>query len=129
MRFRAGKVSFANPDWASEDLMLRADAVEASVELLPLFVGQVVVPEVHLVRPELNLEVDPDGRRNWILERDQKPKSGKPSRVHIQQLTLDEGRLRYDDAIRGISVEAQLSADAQGVSAFAQGIYRGAAAV
>ena len=128
MRFRAEKVSFANPGWASEDLMLRADAIEASVELLPLFVGQVVVPEVHLVRPELNLEVDPDGRRNWILERDQKPRSGKPSRVHIQQLTLDEGRLRYDDAIRGIAVEAQLSADGRGVSAFAQGIYRGAAA-
>ncbi len=128
MRFRAEKVSFANPGWASEKLMLRADAVEASIELLPLFLGQVYVPEVHLVRPELNLEVAADERRNWILERDQKPRSRRPSRVHVQQLTLDEGRLRYDDAIRDIAVEAQLSADAQGVSAFAAGIYRGVAA-
>jgi AsmA protein len=128
MRFRAEKVSFANPDWATEDLMLRADAIEASVELLPLFIGQVVLPDVHLVRPELNLEVDADQRRNWILERDQKPKSDKPSRVHIKQVTFDEARLKYDDAVREISVEAQLSTDATGVTAFAQGVYRGVGA-
>ena len=128
MRFRAGKVSFANPAWATEKLMLRADAIEASVELLPLFYGQVYIPEVHLVRPEVNLEVDAGERKNWILERDQKPKSHKPSRFHIQQLTFDEGRLKYDDAIRDISVEAQLSADPRGVTAFARGIYRGVGA-
>ena len=35
-RFRAEKVSYANPDWASEDYMFQADAVEVSIELLPL---------------------------------------------------------------------------------------------
>ncbi|HET7197412.1 MAG TPA: AsmA family protein [Burkholderiales bacterium] len=128
LRFRAGKVSFANPDWATEALMLRADSIEASVELLPLFLGQVYLPEVHLARPEVNLEVAADGRRNWILERDQKPRRNRPSRFHVQALTFDEGRLKYDDALRDISVEAQLSADPQGVTAFAQGIYRGVAA-
>lgn len=128
MRFRAEKVSFANPDWASEPLMLRADAIEASVELLPLFYGQVYVPEVHLVRPELDLELAPDERKNWILERDQKPKSHRPSRFHVQSLTLDEGRLRYDDAVRDITVQAELSADRDGVTAYAYGIYRSAGA-
>jgi AsmA protein len=128
MRFRAGKVSFANPQWATEDLMLRADSIEASVELLPLFIGQVYLPEVHLVRPELNLEIDPEGRRNWILDRDQKPKRGRPSRFHIQSLTFDEAQLKYDDAMRVISIEAQLSTDARGVTASAQGIYRGVGA-
>ena len=128
MRLRAGKVTFANPDWATEELMLRADSIEASVSLLPLFIGQVVLPDVHLVRPEINLEVDAEGRRNWILERDQKPKSDKPSRFHIRSLTFDEARLKYDDALRDISVEAQLSSDARGVTAFAQGVYRGVGA-
>jgi AsmA protein len=127
-RFRAEKVTFANPDWATESLMLRADVVEASIELLPLFYGQVYIPEVHLVRPELNLEVAGDERKNWILERDQKPKKNRPSRFHIQALTFDEARLKYDDAIRDISVEAQLSTDPQGVTAFAQGTYRGVGA-
>src|SRR4051812_47455958 len=63
-RFRAEKVSFSNADWATEDYLFRADAVEASVQLLPLFAGRVVVPDVHLVRPELNLEIDEDGKKN-----------------------------------------------------------------
>lgn len=128
LRFRADRVSFANPEWATEPLMLRADSIEASVRLLPLFIGQVYLPEVHLVRPELNLEIASDDRRNWILDRDQKPKEGRPSRFHIQALTFDEARLKYDDANRVISVEAQLSSDARGVTAFAQGIYRGVGA-
>jgi uncharacterized protein involved in outer membrane biogenesis len=128
LRFRADRVSFANPPWATEALMLRADRIEASVRLLPLFIGQVVLPEVHLVRPELNLEIAADNRKNWILDRDQKPKEDRPSRFHIQALTFDEARLKYDDANRVISVEAQLSSDARGVTAFAQGIYRGVGA-
>ena len=125
-RFRAEKVTFANPEWATEDFMLRADAIEASVKILPLFMGQVVVPEVHLVRPQLNLEIAEDEKKNWILDREQKPKQGKPSRFHIQALTLDEGRLKYDDAIRDHSIDAQLSGDAQGVTVLATGTYRGA---
>ena len=125
-RFRAEKVSFANPDWAAEDYMLRADAVEASISVLPLFDGQVYLPEVHLQRPEVNLEVTQDQRKNWILNREHKPKKPGGSRFHIQALTLDEGVLKYDDAIRDISIEAQLSTDAQGVSALAKGTYRGA---
>ncbi|HEX7055132.1 MAG TPA: AsmA family protein [Burkholderiales bacterium] len=125
LRFRAGKVSFANPAWAVEDLMLRADSIEASVALLPLFVGQVYLPEVHLVRPALNLEIDARGRKNWILDPEEKD---RPSRVHIQALTFDEARLRYDDAGRAIAIEARLSSDAGGVTAFAQGIYRGVGA-
>src|SRR5215210_4206606 len=33
-RFRAEKVSYANPEWASEDWMFQADAVEVTVKLL-----------------------------------------------------------------------------------------------
>src|SRR5690349_11286611 len=43
-RFRAERVTFANPDWASEDLMFKADALEVSVELAPLLIGRVVLP-------------------------------------------------------------------------------------
>src|SRR5919108_6021650 len=57
-RFRAERVSFANPDWAKEKLMFQADAVEATVELWPLLAGRVVVPDVHLVRPIVDLEIN-----------------------------------------------------------------------
>src|ERR671927_1129875 len=41
-RFRAEKVSFTNAEWASEELMFKAEAVEANIELLPLLIGRVV---------------------------------------------------------------------------------------
>ena len=75
-RFRAEKVSYANPDWAGEDYMFQADAVEVSVELLPLLAGRVVLPEVHLVRPRVDLEIDEQGRKNWLLEKDQEKQGG-----------------------------------------------------
>src|SRR3954449_1018086 len=81
-RFRAEKVSYANPDWASEDYMFQADAVELSMELFPLLLGRVILPEVHLQRPVIDLEIDEDGRKNWLLGQDQHKESG--SRISIK---------------------------------------------
>jgi AsmA protein len=122
-RFRAEKVRFANPDWADEEWMFQADAVEASVRLLPLLIGRVVLPEVHLERPNIDLEVDDEGRKNWILERDQKKEGG--SRVALQRLTFDKGRLRFADAVRDIDLENELSTDADGVAVQSKGTYKG----
>ncbi len=123
-RFRAEKVSFANPGWAAEDYLFTADVVEASVSLLPLFAGRVTVPELHLERPVVNLEQDAEGRKNWVLEKDPE-KQKKESRVRIEQLTLDEGRLRYADAGREINVEADLATDETGIAFVATGTYQG----
>ncbi|MBW8904677.1 MAG: AsmA family protein [Betaproteobacteria bacterium] len=122
-RFRAEKVSFANADWASDELMFQADAVEASVELLPLLVGRVVLPEVHLNRPTVNIEIDADGRKNWILkEQDQREGS---SRVSIHALTFDQAALHYLDDERDTDLQVAMSTDAQGVSFNATGTYKG----
>jgi len=122
-RFRAERVSLANPAWATADRMFRADAVEAGVELLPLFIGRVVLTQVHLERAVLNLEIDDEGRKNWLLERDQREQGG--SRVKIRALTLDRGELHYLDAGRGIALDVGLDTDAQGVAFRAKGIYHG----
>ncbi len=123
-RFRAEKVSFANPEWATEDTMFQAEAVEANIKLLPLLIGHVVVPEVHLVRPVVNLELDEEGRKNWIMDRDQKEKKDSGSRIHIQHLTLDHGQLAYLDPGRGMDLEVELATDAGGVAFKAKGKYK-----
>jgi len=122
-RIRAEKVTFANPDWANEDLMFQADAVEASVELAPLLIGRIVLPEVHLARPVVDLEIDEDGRKNWLLKPEEQREGG--SRVSILALTLDHGELRYADAERDIDLQVALSTDANGVAFGAQGTYHG----
>src|SRR4051812_387429 len=122
-RFRAEKVSYANPDWASEDYMFQADAVEVSVELLPLLYGRVILPEVHLQRPIIDLEIDADGRKNWLLTQDQHKEGG--SRISIQALTFDDARLTYADDIRDISLDSQLATTAEGVKFKTKGTYHG----
>src|SRR5689334_447688 len=122
-RFRAEKVSFANADWASDDQMFQADAVEASVELLPLLIGRVVLPEVHLNRPVINIEIDEDGRKNWIL-REQDQREGS-SRVSIHALTFDHAKLHYLDGERDTDLQVAMDTDAQGVSFGANGTYKG----
>jgi len=123
-RFRAERITFANPDWATGDHLFAAESVELSLSFLPLLRGQVVLPEVHLERPVVNLEQDAEGRKSWILEKDPE-KQKEESRIHIRRLTLDEGRLRYDDAAQRINVEADLATDETGIAFAATGTYRG----
>ena len=122
-RLRAEGVRFANADWGQEDYLLNAEAVEASISVLPLFIGRIVLPEVHLERAEVALEKDADGRRNWILqEKDQKEEQ---SRFFIKLLTLDDGHLIWDDATTDTRIEADLSTDENGVVFAAQGKWKG----
>ncbi len=123
-RFRAERVTFANADWAQYNYLITADAVEASISLLGLLRGRLVVPEVRLEGAELALEQDGEGRKNWILRQgDQEDK--KESRVFIRHLTLDRGRLFYEDLGRDISLQADLQSEGEGVAFAVKGKYQG----
>lgn len=122
-RFRAEGVTFMNPDWAREDVMFQADAVEASLSILPLFLGRVVVPGVHLENAVVHLEHAADGRKNWLFEKDQEKDGG--SRLFIHGLTLDRGRLTYLEPARETDIEARLSSEGEGIAFEASGTYKG----
>jgi AsmA protein len=124
-RFRAEHVSFANPDWAADRHLFRARAIEGSISVLPLLAGRVVVPGLHLEQPEVSLELTPDGRKSWLLDRDQKDEGG--SRVHIRGLTLDEAELRYLEPGRRIDIRAEFTSEKEGVVFTAEGEYKGMA--
>src|SRR5262245_30929119 len=122
-RIRAEGVKFANADWGQADYLLDADAVEATISVLPLLMGRVVLPEVHLQGAEVSLELDKDGRKNWILKEDPEPR--KESRFVIKLLMLDEGRLHFSDAWRSHDLIVDLSTDESGVQVSAEGKYSG----
>jgi AsmA protein len=124
-RFRAEKVTLANPDWAREDYMFYADAVEGSVKVLPLLAGRVVLPEVHLQRPEIYLEIAGDGNKNWIMGDPKRDDAKKDSRVYIQALTFDNAYLKYFDPNRGMDLAAELATRQEGVAFEASGLYNG----
>jgi len=122
-RFRLEGVSFANAKWGKAHYLLKAEAIEASVRVLPLFIGRVVLPEVHLEKAEISLEQDAEGRKNWVMKEDPEPK--EESRFVIELLTLDHGRLAYVDGMRDIDLRSELATDEKGVAFTVQGKYNG----
>lgn len=105
-RITAGTVSFANPAWASEKQMVTSEAVEITVDLPQLLGQNIVLPEVVLLRPVIFLEQGADGRKNWLLDREQLDET---ARLHIGRLTLDQGSIGYDDVGQKTSIRAALS--------------------
>jgi len=106
--------------------MVVADAVDVTLHLPQLLARNIVLPEVRLEHPVVFLEQASDGRRNWLLDLEQKDEA---ARVRIDRLTLDQGRLGYDDVAQKTSIRAELSTSgaeptAAGVSFSAQGQYQ-----
>ena len=93
-RVRAEQVSFANAPWGTEPTMLEMQALEFTIEVLPLLRGQLVAPEVILTSPNVVLERSADGRRNWILSPEQ---SGTETGPRIGRLVVNGGALTYRD--------------------------------
>src|SRR6185503_14022795 len=122
-RFRAEGVTFANARWGKAQYLLKADAIEASVKVLPLLAGRVVLPEVHLEKADVSLEQNDEGKKNWVMKEDPEPK--EESRIIIELLTLDEGKLAYVDPTRDISLRSELDTDASGVNFAVGGQYNG----
>lgn len=123
-RLRAERVRFGNAEWAQYDYLLQADAIEASINPLGLFAGRLILPEVSLENATLALEMDAEGRKNWILRKG-KDEDKKESHIVVRHLTLDQGRLLYEDAAREISLAVDLETDAAGVAFDVKGSYQG----
>lgn len=88
-------LTFANAEWSKQPKMASADRAEIDVRFWPLLRGQVLIPEIRMVRPDLLLETAPrkDQPGNWDFLG---PSDGAPP--VLQRLLIDDGRLQFLDA-------------------------------
>jgi AsmA family len=70
-------VSLANPPGFSRPDMVKIARVEVSLALMPLLQHRIEVDRIALVRPDIQLETDQAGRRNWAFAR--QPAPGGPT--------------------------------------------------
>ena len=103
---RAEKVTFANPPWAKQAQMASTDAVQITLNLPQLLRKQITIPEVSLENPVVSLEQGLSGRKNWLLDLQQQDEG---ARLDIGRLSLDKGKLSYDDAAEKTSLRADVS--------------------
>jgi uncharacterized protein involved in outer membrane biogenesis len=101
-------VTVASIGGAKQPHLLKLRQLEAKVRLQPLLQGRIEVEKIHLVGPELTLEVLDDARASWQgLTQGDKPfvfgQSG--AAVTLEDVTLQDGRIRYLHAASGVDVE------------------------
>jgi uncharacterized protein involved in outer membrane biogenesis len=104
----ANDVTFANASWASQPYMVQAKRVRASVALLPLLKGRIVVHRFVAIEPKVFLETDADGKGNWQFG-DEAPASaetgddsGSPSAeldLIVSEVRIENGSLDYLDGM------------------------------
>ena len=131
-RIHANLVTFANPAWATEKQMVGAEAVEITFDFPQLLQQKIVFPDVWLTRPVVFLEQSADGRKSWLLDRNQQDEG---ARIQIDRLRLDQGTLGFDDAANKTRIRADLSTVSPptdstsdlGVAFSARGQYKGLA--
>ncbi len=106
IHFQAGDVTFANPRWAAQPLMLSVKRIDSGINMARIFDHEVLIPDVRLEQPLIFLEISPDGRKNWLLDRKQKKSSAAPT---IGNILLDSGQLTFLQPAQHTDIVALLS--------------------
>jgi uncharacterized protein involved in outer membrane biogenesis len=125
-------MEFANPPWAREPWLLKAQSGEFELAWGPLLRGQLVLPQVSLQQPELGLQLMPDGRRTWVLDKPKQSGQSAHAGVSIGALVVDRGVLHFWAPGQRIDLRAEVvlasPSDAPMPLVFkGQGLWRGQA--
>jgi uncharacterized protein involved in outer membrane biogenesis len=112
-RVLADGIEFANPPWAREPYLVKAEAAEIQIRLWPLLRGQIELPLLSLQKPELGLQIEPDGKRTWSLAKDTSDESKVPG---IGQLLIDQGVVKYLASAQGADITADVALAAEAAS-------------
>jgi uncharacterized protein involved in outer membrane biogenesis len=102
-----------NPPWEAQRPMVRIDELKVQMKLLPLFIGDVILPRVELVRPEVYLHRDSKGRANWTFEntRPSNAPADKPPKLPVvRNFFIEDGRLTVRDEIIKLKVDGTVQA-------------------
>ncbi len=132
--FSAGDIHLANAPGAKAADMVSVGSVSGKLKLLPLLGRRVVVESLVLTEPSLNLEVDKQGRANWIFQGEKKG-SSKPAEepsgggdggggLPVKDITLNEvslvgGSFSLNNALTGQVVDGKELNISVGLSDFA----------
>jgi uncharacterized protein involved in outer membrane biogenesis len=120
-------VALANPPGFSRANMITVARVEVGLELLPLLEHQLEVDHVTLVQPDVLLETNASGRRNWLFSREKPPQASGSApvpavadapadpearqrlAVWFSNVSIADGRVGWLDGKSGQHHEAQVT--------------------
>ena len=120
----AEKLTFANPPWAREPNMIELDQAEATFDVSEMIKRVWVIVEARVDNPVIHLQQAEDGRKNWLLDTQQKNEKAK---VEIGRLIVNRGKITFLDEAHDTDIAADVQTHGQGagVAFSAQGRFNG----
>jgi uncharacterized protein involved in outer membrane biogenesis len=104
------KIRIGNPAWAGKAPMAEVERLDVQIKVLPLLLGRVDLVRLELDQPDATLVRDRQGRSNWDFSNGKK-KDEKPFRMPpVRRFVIDDGRLKYSDAKRRLTLDAAINA-------------------
>src|SRR5918996_718943 len=96
LAFEAEGVALANPPGAASPQMVRLKTVQVQVKIWPLVHGTLEIDRFVLIEPQIDLEIDAEGRPNWqfgepAAERPASPPAQPEARRDATQDGADAG--------------------------------------
>ena len=101
-------IEFANPDWARDPYLVKAERASFEIRLWPLIDKRVVIPSLALTAPTVGLQMEPDGRRTWAFGKDTSDTGTVPT---IGLIQVDKGAVDFLAQHLGVDVHADLDYD------------------
>jgi uncharacterized protein involved in outer membrane biogenesis len=101
-------IEFANPSWARDPYLVKADRAEFDIRIWPLIGSKIVMPRLSLFSPTLGLQMEEDGRRTWAFGKDTSDSGTVPS---IGLIQVDTGAVDFLAKHLGVDLHADLSYD------------------
>jgi uncharacterized protein involved in outer membrane biogenesis len=93
--------------------MARIERLTVQLKLLPLLKGEVILPRLELIRPNVYLHRDASGRGNWTYESQRPtnaPEGSPPDLPTVRDFLIQDGTLVLHDDIRHLEVEGTVQA-------------------
>jgi uncharacterized protein involved in outer membrane biogenesis len=116
-RISVQRLTVGNPPWEAAKPMVKIERLNAQLKLLPLLKGDVILPRVEIVRPDVYLHREPSGRANWTFE-NTKPtnaKADKPPKLPVvRDFLIQEGKLIIHDELLHLDVNGTVQAHEKG---------------
>jgi uncharacterized protein involved in outer membrane biogenesis len=109
-------VNLANAKWGEAPQLFKADTIDTSIRIWPLFGGHIVLPKLRIDAPEVALERDAKGNSNWDFNQNPvaattaeavKPEERSETPV-IGQLEITKGKIAYRDAMRKLKLDGDI---------------------
>ena len=106
-------LAIGNPPWETAKPMAQIERLQVQLKLLPLLRGDVILPRVELIHPEVYLHRDRSGRANWTFEskRPTNAPAGRPPKLPVvRDFLIQGGVLTVRDDILKLSVDGTIQA-------------------